>query len=169
MSLTNFELITLCKIFKIKLNGVFLKDQLSNPQWGNYIINLASSNDGTGGTHWVGLQLGPGGSFYFDSYGAPPPKEVDAFIKQAGSTCSYNNWIIQDLDSHFCGFFCIGFFHYLAKHNKLPINEKSNNFINLFEDDTKSNDMILKRYFLALRDNIIVNSKLLRGIIRKKK
>lgn len=42
------------------------------PLPGAYIINIQSSEDGSG-THWVSLYLAKKKAFYSDSFGLPPP------------------------------------------------------------------------------------------------
>ena len=57
MSLSNFDIIKICKKLKINLIGTFFKDELPQKvKKGNYIINLQSSTQGDG-THWLALIL----------------------------------------------------------------------------------------------------------------
>ena len=54
MSLSNFQLETLAKELNIKLDGVYMKNELNFRRTiGNYIINLDDS--GNQGTHWCVL------------------------------------------------------------------------------------------------------------------
>src|SRR5271168_4518734 len=121
-SLTNFEIIQIAKYYKIKLVTVCFKDQLSNagPIYGNYIVNLASSHDGTGGTHWVCDVLSPNDqSVHFDSYGSLPTEEEIIFAKPFGRL-AHNDWILQELrgpGSDDCGWWCLAFLHYVTTHN----------------------------------------------------
>ena len=88
-------------------------------------------------------------SYYFDSFGAPPPVEIINFTKKKkGGHLLYNNWIIQDLKSESCGWYSLGFLLYMWK-NRQNINMKDifNQFVNNFMDDTKRNDEILKTFF----------------------
>ena len=165
MFLTNFEIIDICKFYKIKLNGVFMKDELNFiKKDGNYVINLDNSYNN--GTHWVALIVNGNDNFYFDSFGCIPPSEVENFINNNKNTkikYAYNNWICQDLKSSNCGFFCIGLFMYLKKHNKnKDLYKTSNNFINIFYDETLMNDTILQLFFNnTTKINNIVSKKLL--------
>ena len=88
-------------------------------------------------------------SYYFDSFGAPPPNEIILFTKKKKGHLLYSNWIIQDLKSEACGWYCLGFLLYMWK-NRQNINMKEvfNQFVNNFQDDTLKNDEIL-RQFLA--------------------
>ena len=145
MSLTNFELITLCQFYNISLNGVYMKDELPSKNIiGNYIINLDSSSGG--GTHWCCFIETPKNEcLYFDSFGCVPPEEVSKFIR---GKYGFNNWIIQDLSSHNCGFFCLGLLNHIKNDiSNGSIYDKANNYINLFKSNTKLNDTLLKQYF----------------------
>jgi hypothetical protein len=144
--LTNFDIIELCKRLKIPIHGVFLKDKL--PQIckkGNYIINLDSSYTGNQGTHWTCLICGDNDSLYFDSFGVPPPSEVARFIKTKYKKYYWSNEIIQDMDSVLCGYFCIGLFLYV-KNSKSKMLTATQNYINMFMEDTKKNNKVLKNY-----------------------
>ena len=167
MSITNYELIDLCKFYKIPTHGVYMKDELKHIPAinGNYFINLDSSSSGKNGTHWTCLVLNDTlGNVFFDSFGALPSIEVIDFIRRSKlKTYGYNNWIIQDLHSQFCGFFCLAFFIYIKK----PLKEQnfitlSNDFVNMFVDNTKKNDAILKEFFKQLKSNKIVKTILLK-------
>ena len=165
MSLSNFDIIKICKKLKINLIGTFFKDELPQKvKKGNYIINLQSSTQGDG-THWLALVLDDNKCFYFDSFGEPAPIEIEAFIKKFYQTgqpgkadClgqrpsyAYNNFEIQNLTSDLCGYYCIGLYKYLA-NDKLNENlyKDCNSYINLFQQNTKLNGNILKNYLSSL-------------------
>ena len=83
-------------------------------------------------------------SYYFDSFGAPPPVEIINFTKKKkGGHLLYNNWIIQDLKSESCGWYCLGFLLYMWK-NRQNINMKEifNQFVNNFVDDALKNEAL---------------------------
>lgn len=156
MFLTNFEIIKICKYHNLPIIGVFMKDELNFiKKDGNYIINLDSSYNN--GTHWVCLVVNGNRNFYFDSFGCVPPTEVVNFIN---NKYAFNNWIIQDLKSSNCGFFCIGLFLHLKANNK-DIYKSSNDYINIFYDETLMNDTILQLYFKKYNLNKIIINKLL--------
>ena len=108
--LSNFDLENLAGFYKLPLIGIFMKNEMpTKPVNGCYIINLQSSTQGNG-THWTGLFIYKKMSYYFDSFGAPPPDEIILFAKKKkGGHLLYNNWIIQDLKSENCGWYCLGF------------------------------------------------------------
>ena len=148
MSLTNYELIILCKFYNIELHGVFMKDELPKKQGiGNYIINLDSSTGN--GTHWCCFIKSSNNDYlYFDSFGCVPPNSVSTFFK---GKYGFNNWIIQDFKSNYCGFFCLGLFHHIAHDSSSStLYEKANNYINMFKSNTLLNDNILRKYFKKL-------------------
>ena len=126
-----------------------MKDQMPRKVMdGCYIINLQSSTQGNG-THWCAMVIWKKMSYYFDSFGAPPPKELIKFTKKKkGGHLLYNSWIIQDIKSENCGWYSIAFLLYLWK-NRQNINLKDvfNRFVNNFIDDTTKNDEILKTLF----------------------
>lgn len=147
---TNFDLINICKNNGIPLDCVVMKDQLlslKRKKNMNIIVNLQSSTKGNG-THWVALIIRNKNAFYFDSYGAIPPVEIIKFCGK-NLTLGYNSYIVQDLNSVQCGLFCIALMHYLLLHNN-DIYVAANDFINMFENDTKLNDDILFDYFHRL-------------------
>ena len=79
--LSNFDILDLCKHLNIPIVDVLSKDQLpSHKIKGLFVINLGDF--ATGGTHWTCFSTIPKNVFYFDSYGAPPPIEVDKYIKR---------------------------------------------------------------------------------------
>jgi len=159
MFLTNFEIIDICKFYKVPLIGVFMKDELNFiKRDGYYVINLDSSVNN--GSHWVCLVVKGNDNFYFDSFGCVCPTEVLNFIN---SKYAFNNWICQDLKSSNCGFFCIGLLIYLKK-DKQSIFKSANDYINMFYDETKINDTVLQNFFTNFttkKINDIVKIKLL--------
>ena len=149
--LTNYDLEDLCKDYNVPLHGIYMKDQLPMQiKNGNYIINLESSMGGkNSGTHWTTLSVHNDDAFFFDSYGAPPSIEIREFVNCRPKTkLGFNNWVVQDLKSNNCGYFCISLLIYLNPKN---IYVSANEYINQFVDDTKKNDHILKTSFKALK------------------
>lgn len=109
------DLKLLAKKINIKLNGIFFKNELPQiPHQGNYIINLSSSNDGSGGTHWCYLFLTKDNDYkalYFDPFGMPEPSLVTKFIMKwvnnKHNNIIRNNIDIQNLSSNYCGQYCL--------------------------------------------------------------
>jgi hypothetical protein len=52
------------------------------------------------GTHWCSLYRGTNGLEYYDSFGLPPPKEIQHFVDV------YNTVQHQKIDTKICGLLC---------------------------------------------------------------
>ena len=144
--LTNFNLWNRFR-FKYSILRCFYERRIAEKRTnGNYIINLQSSNEGW--THWTAWIIREKNSFYFDSFGAPPCVEIIRYCKKNGTHLYFNNWIIQDLKSSLCGFYCLSLllFVFENKQREKSLNETYNEFINLFQDNTERNGKILKEY-----------------------
>lgn len=168
--LSNYELFMMAEHYRLPLHNIYLRDQCPlKIKEGMYIYNLDDSKqDIPYGTHWT-CSIGDSKELiYFDSFGAPPPVEIDKFLKSKYKHYGWNNWIVQNLKSEFCGFFCIALFlyvqHYRDKYKSLM--ECVNDFINLFEDDTTKSDKIIQLLFKHIKPiHLIVKSKLLKNKI----
>lgn len=102
--LTNFQLDALAKQLKIPhYRGTISRDELpkykKQPRE-NFIINIQHSERG-GGTHWVSVIKDGDKVFYFDSYGAPPVKEVLARYK--GTQIVSSTFVLQNFNDVYCG------------------------------------------------------------------
>ncbi len=69
------------------------------------ILNMDYGQYQNGGTHWVGMRVGSEepAVLYFDSYGAPPPKDVAKRARADGRTPLYSDVMYQGLDETNCG------------------------------------------------------------------
>jgi len=126
-----------------------------------YIINLADeANPDNFGTHYCLLYSAynsqlpnkPLESFYFDSYGAGCPKEVNAFTNQPKICHSDKN--IQGKFSNSCGFYVLAMLFYLTTFkNRLGLLYcDAEMFLKLFDDtneivNTLHNEVMLKEFF----------------------
>jgi hypothetical protein len=151
-SLSNYEIESIAEHYGFPLKDCCMKDELQgSPKNGYYIINLESSTQGDG-THWTLLIVQPELALFFDSFGAPPSTEIIDFVKKRrGIHMAFNNEIIQDIDSSNCGFFCLYFIWYI-EHCRKPLIKAANDFTDLFSEDTKRNDGILKQLFRHIPD-----------------
>ena len=160
--LTNFDLEKIAKNYDVKLIGIYSKNELDKLpiEDGNYIINL----DDNIGSHWTALNINKNKGIYFDSFGCVPPQNVISFVKQKPNIkFGYNNFIIQDLESEKCGFYCIAFLLFLNRSKNKDIYKATNDFIELFKDNTLENDEILKKYLLK---NLNTNSNKIKKLIK---
>ena len=113
--LSNFQIIDQCKKFKIKhFNGVFMRNELvdKNSQNECFILNLDHSSNN--GTHWTCIFIKTGVCYYFDSFGFPPPVEVEDYLHKFDKRY-YNSFEIQKINQVICGHFCI---YVLVKLNR---------------------------------------------------
>jgi hypothetical protein len=142
--LSNFELEKIAKSLDVKLDGIYMKNELLFKRTiGNYIINL--DDTGNEGTHWTTLIVTEKLSYYFDSYGCPPPEQIIAFCKSPNSHLYFNTRVIQDLESELCGFYCMAFIKYV--NNCKDILKKANDFSNMFDDsESELNGFLLKGF-----------------------
>lgn len=143
--LSNFDIINICKKLNIPLIDVVSKDELYQipKQNGFYIVNMQNVDDGPG-THWVAMIKRPNISLYFDSYGFPPAISMIDFLRP--SKIAYSSNDIQYLKSILCGYFVIAWLKYLQPFNDVKILlQKYDEFINLFSEDERKNDLILKK------------------------
>jgi hypothetical protein len=147
MSLTNFELEDLAKLLKMRV-VVLLQDQLVNykadTKNGKYIINLGNLKNG--GTHWIALQFKNNKEcVYFDSFGAPPPTKVKAFIPKA-CKFAYTTHISQALESELCGWFCLGFLTWNSRSITKSLIASSNEWSNKFSNNPDFNAGRIRMY-----------------------
>ena len=141
MASSDIDLIELSKMLKIKLNGIYCKDELHTLTYknGGYILNLDNS-DGIG-THWTAFYIDFYQCYYFDSFGIVFPEELINWSKD--KIIYYNVNHIQDINDNHCGYYCILFLYYF-QHNKTY--NRMETFVNLFTANPKKNVMILKKY-----------------------
>lgn len=140
-TLSDSEIIEICKNYRLPLNKICFKDDLPNElEKGFYIINLQSKFKNGNGTHWTAFYcsgLPSEINIYYDSFGFPAPEEVEEKIKPY----IYNSKDIQNINTSSCGFYCIAFIKFLnGLNNKVDGYEK---FLNLFNNETSRNEMIL--------------------------
>jgi len=134
---------------QLPLIDVVCKDRLPDKRYiGDYVINMQNNDDGDG-THWTFAKIinkkNPI-ALYWDSFGVYPPEEVKQFLHPL--KIAYNTRQIQDIKSECCGHYCEALAYYL-KYDSDPQKSMEDNyadFIDMFCDDTKKNDKILKEY-----------------------
>jgi len=84
-----------------------------------------------------------GKDVYFDSFGSVPPEQVEKALQ---NNYYYSCKQIQDLNATSCGYYCVCFLHYFQNHFDKDVKTTYENFVNLFGDDTKRNEIILSKY-----------------------
>ena len=115
--LSNLDILEMCKILKINnFKGVYMRNELKgkgNPNE-SLIVNM---DDSTGnGTHWTSLFVTDNDSYYFDSFGLPPPKEVISYCPD--NSRYYNTFKIQKPEEVICGHYCIYIIYMLSNNYK---------------------------------------------------
>ena len=139
--LSNFDIDEIVKKSKIKnFHGCYSKDVLpSKMENGFYVINLADDKDV--GSHWSALyKFNNDISFYYDSFGFPPPTDIEDKLK---GNMIINNKEIQDMSDSSCGYYCISFMKYMDNNkHKNPI-DTFNKFLSLYDKNTYKNEIIL--------------------------
>jgi len=146
--LSNFDIIDLCKKMKIPLVNVISKDEENLfKKNGNYIINLDNHNQK--GSHWTALVMTKNDCLYMDSFGMNMPQEVEDFLKKKykKDTINYNTKIIQDINSTYCGYFCIAFLKSNKRNRNKSLMQKLKAYQNLFSTETNKNDKLLVNFF----------------------
>ena len=68
------------------------------------ILNIDHSSNT--GTHWTSLHIENGVCFYFDSFGFPPPLEIEEYLRKFKKR-HYSSFEIQKANQVICGHFCI--------------------------------------------------------------
>lgn len=121
-------------------------DTLPNLKYINVILNIQSTNQGNG-SHWTAFHRRNNNVIYNDSYGAKPQLEFINYCYKNEYHLAFNNFTIQSLESKNCGQFATSFIHYLNQSTR-DLFELSDEFINMFESNTKFNNDILKRYMI---------------------
>ena len=144
-TLSNSDLISICIKLKIKLVGVFMKDELnSDLKQGCYIINLQNHDEN--GSHWTAFIKDKNDIYYYDSFGVVPPQNLyDIFIIDSNSLY-YNTSDDQNFDATSCGWWSIAYLYYMT-NSKGPMLNRMKKFDHKFrKKDTKLNEIDLKKY-----------------------
>ena len=85
-------------------------------------INLDKASGG--GTHWTAIGFKNGNLYYFDSFGQPPPLEIERFAKSHRLPLKFNKSILQDPDDVSCGFWVIKWILSMARGDAGDLNYK---------------------------------------------
>ena len=144
--LSNIDLEDMARKDDLDIIGVYSKDRIpSERRVGSYIINMQDYDDGQG-SHWIAFKIFSNGKVcYFDSFGVIYPEDIGEFLK-IFKPIAYNNRQIQDPKSEMCGWFCLSFIKYFNNFDtkKNDVFEAFDDFLNIFSNNTKKNDQIVK-------------------------
>ena len=143
------ELFSIARRLRAPLAWVGFKDQIpaSRIQPGQgYILNLQSSDEEGNGTHWTCFYISKDGrkAAYFDSFGSELPVEVEKALKHLKIYKSSK--IIQNIDSGYCGQYCLVFLFFIRKHDLagVRLDRAIQSFENLWSDNPENNLKILR-------------------------
>ena len=164
MALTDIQIEDLAERMKVPLIFCGFKDELSGRKLRynkSYIVNLENEFDEDGqrnsGSHYTCFQVnkyenGQIAGIYFDSFGQPPPKEVETFV--GGHKLGYNTKDIQSLMNSACGWYCLALLHFInaSEYRSGNIYQDCEAFTDMFDDLNEStnhlkNEFILKHFF----------------------
>lgn len=165
MALSDTQVFELAKRMDVPLVFCDFKDNLKKNKLRynkSYIINMEDEYDKeTGqrneGSHYCCFQVNklPNGKTigcYMDSYGMPPPKAVEDFVK---IKMPHNKKQIQGRLNNACGWFCLAFLHFInaSEYRSRHLPSDCEAFCDMFDDlsDDESvhlkNEFILKHFF----------------------
>jgi len=103
--LSYFEIEDGVKKLKIRnFRGVFLRDKLPKKACKNESAIMNLDNTSGNGTHWVVWFKRGNDKFYFDSFGFPPPTELNNYLND---DVFYPTGQIQPRQEVFCGHLCL--------------------------------------------------------------
>jgi len=101
--------------------GVFPCDIHPKPRSKKFSLIFNTGDSSTSGEHFVAIYYNKKSIFYFDSFGLPPNDQniikFLSFYRQGKKLISWKKRI-QDSNSSFCGFYCIGFLLHKYKDDK---------------------------------------------------
>ena len=123
---TNSDLYSIAIKLKLKLVGIYMKDELEdNLKEGNYIINLENSNQS--GSHWTCFIKDKNNVYYYDSFAVVPPQNAyNIFLKNVDNIY-YIDKHDQNLDSMSCGYWVISYLYFM-NNTKGPMLDRMKKF-----------------------------------------
>jgi hypothetical protein len=144
-TLTNSDLYSIAIKLKLKLNGIYMKDEIPNDlKEGNYIINLENSNQS--GSHWTCFIKDKNNVYYYDSFGVVMPQNLFNIAVKNNLNLYYIDKHDQNIDSTSCGWWCIAFL-YLMNTTKGNMLDRMKKFDKKFNNkNRKENEILLKKY-----------------------
>lgn len=157
--LSNFDIMEILERNGIHLAFIGYKDKLHETplQCGSYIINTATSDDGTGGVHWTALQIeqidGIHHVVYFDPLGVAPPNEVLQYVRKIDDDLWWNSEQLQNENTAICGWYVLYWVWYMnqMKNKTKSIYTRYRHFLMSFSKEVENNRRLLQEYLKPLR------------------
>lgn len=101
---TATELRYIADALKVPLEYIGTIHDLEPPyKVGEYLILITPEKNSMNG-HWVAMKVGKTRSYYFDSYGQPPPRKLEQALN-----LYQNRTQIQALNQNYCGIYSVYF------------------------------------------------------------
>lgn len=157
---TDSELRALAERLHVPLVWIGNKDLLDADERkkGCFIVNLQDDMDSEGndlpGTHWTAFLIDEGGAAYSDSFGFPPPSQVQKFLRPL-RPYPYTSAQIQNTQTGHCGRYAVFFLYYMNRngHHK-SMDKRVDDYMSLWSADSSKNLRLLDSYLAAaLRKN----------------
>lgn len=132
----------LCKIHSSLQYNVYAANRLPiYTQTPTYIISNLDP-DTKPGSHWIAIHIDENGfGQYFDSYGRPPRRYHQSFLKRNSRQWNFNSNRIQHDWSSVCGQYCLMYLYFKFNGNSMF------DFTKRFDANTVSNDILLYDMF----------------------
>ena len=113
-------------------------------------IDKLVRDDGTAGsgTHWVSAVRGAKDVVYFDSFGAPPPASILAWLSEGGTRPVHGSETrLQDLRSNACGYYAADFVNEMLTGSRLATTSKLRAYVERLErlGPARADDFVAKR------------------------
>ncbi|XP_043285728.1 titin homolog [Venturia canescens] len=138
----------------IATTGVFPADEIPRTWTRPAGIIVNTDEHSKPGEHWVAMYVDRNGSgWYFDSYGLPPI--IPQHLERLRRNCKFFRFNVKQLQSDssdVCGQFCFIFLHLMSCGFGMD------KFNNLFSDNPRKNDEIVRQYYKAFASRRINNS-----------
>jgi len=152
--ISNIDIADLIQKKGLPISAVISKDQIDQlteiPDRSAVIVNLEDDTDSKGrplpGSHWTCLWFEGTQPIYFDSFGLPPPQSVDTFLReQFKKPYAYTGKQIQSIRNSLCGYYVMGFIHWMHQNGQHTPVRRFEAFLDQFEEDPVRNSGVLQQ------------------------
>ena len=92
--------------------GVFARDQIPTRLPPKFAMVVNTHPAHKPGEHWVAIYVDRDQGEYFDSYGLPPPLDLEKLLDKSCTHYSFNPHQLQDYFSFVCGEYCIYYLYH---------------------------------------------------------